>query len=73
MICNFPWEAAVSQFNLPTDVAVNIVTMHTLLYSGLDDYDTNNDIISTKVSSTAPWSGTGFFEHNLEPGYGIVG
>ena len=51
LIYNSICESAVtvSQFNLPTDVAVSVVTMYTLVYSGHVGYNKNNDITSLKV------------------------
>ena len=39
LLYNSPCESAVSQFNVPTDFAVKVVTMHTLLYGGNIEYD----------------------------------
>ena len=55
------------QSDLPTDVAVSIVTMYTLVYLGYVEFDKNNDITSLQVNTTAPWSHTGPLDHNLEP------
>ena len=44
-------ESAVFQINQPSDFAVRVVTMHTLLYSGHVRYDKNNDIMSPKVNT----------------------
>ena len=41
-------QPVVSQFNLPTDFAVSMFTMHTIVYSSHAEYDKNSDIISTK-------------------------
>ena len=35
-------EYVVSQFNLPTDFAVSVVTMYTLVYSSHVEYDKTN-------------------------------
>ena len=61
-------ESAVFQINQPSDFAVRVVTMHTLLYSGHVRYDKNNDIMSPKVNTAAPWSHRDPVEHILEPG-----
>ena len=53
---NSPCESAVSQFNLSTDFAITVVTMHTLVYSSHVAYDKNNDLTSAKVNTAAPWS-----------------
>ena len=39
----------------------------TLVYSGHVENDKNNDITSSKVNTTAPWSHRGPLKHNLEP------
>ena len=52
MVCNSPCESEVSQFNLPTDVAVKAVEIHSL---------------STKIHTAAPWHHRGPLEHNHEP------
>ena len=65
-MCNLLYENTVSQFNLPTDFAVRVVTMHALVYSGHVKYDKNNDIMSSKVNTAAPSSHRGPLEHNLE-------
>ena len=76
-ICSSPCKPAVSQFNLPTDFAVKVVTTRTLLQGGCVEYDKNNNITSTKVNTTAHWSyraiaarwsHRGALEHNREPG-----
>ena len=53
---------------MPTDYPVG-VTMHTLVYGDHGENDKNNDITSPKVTTGAPWSHSGPFEDNLEPGY----
>ena len=53
---NSPCESTVSQVNLPTEFAVRVVTMHTLIYSGHVKYDKNNDVVIPKVSNTEHWT-----------------
>ena len=63
-----PCESAVSQFNLATtEFTVRVVAMHTLVYSGHVEYDKDNDTMSPKVNTAAPWSHGGSLEHNVEP------
>ena len=69
LTCNLPCESAVYKFNLPSDVPVRVVTMHTWVDCGHVNYDKNNDITSPKVNPTAPWNHQGSLEHNLEPTY----
>ena len=52
-ICNPPCESAVSQVNLPTDFAVKVGTVNTLILGGHVEYDKNNDITSIKVNTVA--------------------
>ena len=41
-----------------TAYVVRVVTMDTIVNSGPVEYDKNNDIMSTKVNTAAPWSHT---------------
>ena len=70
-IWNSPCESAVSQFNMLTDFAVRVVTMHILVYSSHVEYDKTWHHES-KVNTAAPWGGWGGhmspLEQNLEPG-----
>ena len=56
-----------SHFNLLTNFAVKVVTIHILLYRGYVEYDKNNDIKSPKVNTAVPWRHSGTVENNLEP------
>ena len=72
MIYNSPFESIVSHFNLPTDVGVSVVTMHTLVYSSHVKYDKDNEISSLKVNTVALWSHRGLLGAQREPDYQLV-
>ena len=58
----------VAQLNLLTYFAVNVVTVHALVYSNYVEYDNkNNDITSINVNTVAPWGHKSQVQHNLEP------
>ena len=66
-MCNSLFDSAVSQFNLPTDLAVRLVTAHK--YASHIEYDKNNGITNLKVNTVAHWSHVGPSEHTFEPDY----
>ena len=71
LICNLRCESAVSQFNLPTDIAVRDLTMHTYIYiytAAMLNMIFKNDIKSLTIITAAPWSHRSPLESNLEPG-----